>query len=594
MNEEELNKKAIEDYEKRLREKDPYEAELKKEKEAAEEREKAAADDLTEGKIRRKREEEGGFLDEGSAFRTTAAIGTEVALNTLLDLFSFEPTSQVGGAAAINYFAQRIRGGEISKGEMAAAGLASLIPGGAQAKSLGGVLGKGIAKGAVTGAVETGIADFIDTGQIDAERVGTGALIGGAFGGVFSHAGSQLAGNQKEIQRGIRYFKGRIKGEKFAKISPEEALELGLGQPMQSRYADEITPTSAKQLQNELDIRSADLGYNIVGTRKRGNQFKIPKDISTVYLNHAEAYKKAIAGTDKTLENFPTLIWDGKRYRPKSKPLKENPDYVYLDDYLKRRMLKKLGKDRRSIRIWKQTPKDTEAGNFYRQKLKQLRQLNAEEDAAGLPRTRLRDMEMDHKNALRSVEDYTRGLSPENEKHVFDLLEKYGLFTGDDTRNLALRNRKIHKKLWPKLKAALKKLNHKNIDDFKNTKNPELEYLKYLAVDKNPKTGSTPLREYIETIKFIEEQAADEAKALWGQRLEALSKGKSTKADEIREQLIEIFGGEEEGRKNLEAFVERLKEYPSEHRGDMIRGEFERIGGFGPLDEDDLRKILNE
>ena len=181
-------KRATDEYNKRLNKKDPYESELKKAKEEAE-------------------EDEGGFFDEGSAFRTTAAIGTEVALNTLLDLFSFEPTSQVGGAAAINYFAQRIRGGEISKGEMAAAGLASLIPGGAQAKSLGGVLGKGIAKGAVTGAVETGIADFIDTGQVDAERVGTGALIGGAFGGVFSHAGSQLAGNQKEIQRGIRYFK---------------------------------------------------------------------------------------------------------------------------------------------------------------------------------------------------------------------------------------------------------------------------------------------------------------------------------------------------------------------------------------------------
>ena len=574
MNEEELNKKAIEDYEKRLKEKDPYEEELKK---AKEEETKRIED--------KKVEEDGGFFDEGSAFRTTAAIGTEVALNTLLDLFSFEPTSQVGGAAAINYFAQRIRGGEISHGEMAAAGLASLIPGGAQAKSLRGVLGKGAAKGAVSGVIETGVADLIDTGRVNPENLAFGALVGGGFGSTFA-----LIGSQPEVQRGIRYFKGRIRGEKYAKISPEEALELGLGQPMQSRYADEITPTSAKQLQNELDIRSTDLGYNVVETRKRSNQFKIPKDISTVYLNHAEAYKKAIAGTDKTLENFPTLIWGDKRYRPKSKPLKTNPDYVYLDDYLKRRTLKKLGKDRRSLRIWKQTPKDTETGNFYRQKLKQLRQLNAEEDAAGLPRTRLRDMEMDHKNALRSVEDYTRGLSPENEKHVFDLLEKYGLFTGDDTRNLALRNKQIHKKLWPKLKKALKELNHKNIDDFKNTKNPELEYLKYLAVDKNPKTGSTPLREYIETVQFIEEQAAEEAKGLWGQRLKALTKGKSAKADEVREQLIEILGGEE----NLETFVERLKEVPSEHRGDMTRGEFERIGGFGPLDEDDLRKILNE
>ena len=76
--------------------------------------------------------------------------------------------------------------------------------------------------------------------------------------------------------------------------------------------------------------------------------------------------------------------------------------------------------------------------------------------------------------------------------------------TGDDARNLILRNRTIHKLLWPKMKAALKALNHKTIADFQNKKFPELEYLKYLGVDKNPRTGSTPLREYVETIKFIE------------------------------------------------------------------------------------------
>ena len=234
MNEEELNKKAIEDYEKRLNEKDPYEEELKKAKEEETKR-------IEDTKV----EEDGGFFDEGSAFRTTAAIGTEVALNTLLDLFSFEPTSQVGGAAAINYFAQRIRGGEISKGEMAAAGLASLIPGGAQAKSLGGVLGKGAAKGAVSGVIETGVADLIDTRQVNPENLAFGALVGGGFGSAFS-----LVGSQPEVQRAVKYFKGRIRGD--AKISPEDALELGLGQPM--AY---MTPTmskfpTAKQLLTQL------------------------------------------------------------------------------------------------------------------------------------------------------------------------------------------------------------------------------------------------------------------------------------------------------------------------------------------------------
>jgi len=184
------------------------------------------------------REDEGGFLDEGSAFRTTAAIGTEVAANTLLDMFSFIPPAQYAGGAAINYIAQRIRGGEFSEGEMIASGLASLLPGGAQAKSLGGVIGKGVARGALSGAIETGAADLIDTGELDAERIGTGALVGGAFGGIFSYGASQ-----KGVQRGIKYFQDRIKGEKFVKLSPEDALELGLGQPMMSVDPKDVPKT---------------------------------------------------------------------------------------------------------------------------------------------------------------------------------------------------------------------------------------------------------------------------------------------------------------------------------------------------------------
>ena len=234
MNEEELDpyekevKRATDEYNKRLKQKDTYESGLKK---AKEEETKRIEDKKVE-------EEEGGFLDEGSAFRTTAAIGTEIAANTLLDLFSFIPPAQYAGGAAINYFAQRIRGGEFSQGEMIASGLASLLPGGAQAKSIGGVIGKGVARGALSGAIETGAADLIDTGELDAERIGQGALVGGAFGGIFSHIGSQ-----KKVQRGIKYFQDRIKGEKFVKLSPEDALELGLGQPMMSVDPKDVPKT---------------------------------------------------------------------------------------------------------------------------------------------------------------------------------------------------------------------------------------------------------------------------------------------------------------------------------------------------------------
>ena len=441
-------------------------------------------------------------------------------------------------------------------------------------------------------------------------EAGTAIGLGGGIGGGLTQlsklgkppvkAGQKVIRNREALSteelrmRGELNYRLRKSIDPVAYISKSEALELGLEQPMASRFADDLdlNTMNPKQFENELNLRSVDLGYSLgdVSTRTRTNQLGIPKDISSIYLNHAEAYNKAMRATGGNMEKFPTLIWNDTRFRPKAKPLKGNKNYVYFESWINRRTNKKLGKDRRSMRIWKQTSKDVAPGTFYREKLRQLRELNAQEDAQGLTRTRLRDVEMDHKNALRSVEIYTEGLSEGNTKYVFSLLEQYGLFTGDDSRNLALRNKQIHRKLWPKLKAALKKLNHKTIKDFQDTKNPELEYLLYLAYETNPRTGVTPLREYVETIKFIEEQAADEAQELWNKRLQALVRGKSTQTDKIREQLAEILGGKE----NLEAFVERLKEYPPEYRTDMIRGEFERIGGFGPLDEDDLRKILNE
>ena len=166
------------------------EEQLKEELERYERQNQEAYDEVTKGneELRRKQEEEKkkGLLDEGSAFRQAAAIGTEVGLNTILDLFSFEPGSQIAGGSAINYLAQRIRGGEFSKGEMIASGLASLIPGGAQGKALARTA-KGIGKGAVSGAIETTGMTTIDEGRLPtAEELATGAGIGGAFGGLFT------------------------------------------------------------------------------------------------------------------------------------------------------------------------------------------------------------------------------------------------------------------------------------------------------------------------------------------------------------------------------------------------------------------------
>ena len=356
----------------------------------------------------------------------------------------------------------------------------------------------------------------------------------------------------------------------------------------ESRYADELNVSNMTydELKYELESRAESLGYKVsnVKLNKRRNQFGIDNNISSLYLGHAEAYAKAIENGTKTLEYFPTVIWSEKRFRPKVKNLKGRR-YVYFDEYLKRRTNRKLGKSRRDQRIWKQTPEGTPSGTFYREKLAQLRKLNEEELAAGLPRTKLREVDMDHKNALRSVEIYTEGLNKDNEKIVFDLMEKYGLFRGDDARNLILRKKSVHKDLWPKMKAALKKLDHKTRKDF----DTEGDYMLYLTVWKNPKTGSTPLREYIETIKFVEEQAAIKTV----EEVERILK-KSTSniiaKSPMRDKLIDILGGLE----SYKSFMKNLMQYPPDVRKEMIIEEFSYIGKSDQIDIEDVDTILTE
>jgi len=194
------------------------EKELKEEKERYEQQNQEAYDEVTKGneELRRKQEEEKkkGLLDEGSAFRQATALGTEVGLNTLLDLFSFIPPAQVAGGSAINYLAQRIRGGEFSRGEFIASGLASLIPGGAQSKAVlrdtvGKQVAKGVAKGATSGVIETTGITTIDEGRLPTlEELGTGAAAGGAFGGLFTTAATRP--QIQNIAQRIRTGTGKI------------------------------------------------------------------------------------------------------------------------------------------------------------------------------------------------------------------------------------------------------------------------------------------------------------------------------------------------------------------------------------------------
>lgn len=572
---------------------------LEKDIERNEKRRQEEYDEATKGneEIRRLREarrgtgtgdtqlEIPGFLEARSGFRTTLGLGTEIFLNTFIDPIP-EPGTQVLAGTVINALAQRIRGGPTSIGEMTAAGAASLIPLGAQGRAIT-QFAKGTGKGALSGVIETAGIAGIDRGEVASfEELAAGAGIGAAFGGIVS---------TPQATKALQKLRNRIngkKGEKFVRFAPDELEEMGIGQPMESRFADELTPTTASNLENELSVRATagtyGFQYTNVSSKSRSNRYGIPKDISTIYLNHADAYKAAM-GPDDTLELFPTLIWNNKRYRPKSRGKGQG---VSFEDFLDRQNRRKITSKRRALAVWKQTRPGVKPGTFYRTKLKELRKLNTLEQTLGLPeklRTKLREVDMDHKNALRSVEDYTEGLTEPATNRVYNLMEKGGLFTGDDARNLILRNRMIHKNLWPKMKKALANLGHKRRKDFRT----QAEYMRYLTQSQSITTGDTPIQEYIDTINFIEEQATDEALNLLAQKVRQLYfRVPGAKRTATYKRLSEILGGDE----NVDALVQRLQrdEVPRNIQPDLLEGEFAYVGRFGPVSHSELDQIIDE
>ena len=144
-----------------------------------------------------------GLFEAGSGLRTTAALGTEIFLNTLVDPL-FEPGTQIAAGTLINALAQRIRGGEISKGELAASGLASLIPGGAQGRAIT-QFAKGAGKGALSGAIETAGMAGIDEGRLPTkEELAAGLGISAAFGGIVS---------TPQARKVLQDVSARIKGQ---------------------------------------------------------------------------------------------------------------------------------------------------------------------------------------------------------------------------------------------------------------------------------------------------------------------------------------------------------------------------------------------
>ena len=172
------------------------------------------------------------------------SITFEVAANTLLDKYSGlllaapDPTAiskflygvaNVGGSAAINYFAQRMRGGKFNLGELLTAGGLSLIPGGVQAKTLSGRVVKGARKGAGLGALQVTGESLINEGKPpDLEDVALGATFGGGLGGALSGvSGPEAAAFIKGLKKRIgQRNRDRVRKQIFEGARRKAPLEL--------------------------------------------------------------------------------------------------------------------------------------------------------------------------------------------------------------------------------------------------------------------------------------------------------------------------------------------------------------------------------
>ena len=198
-----------------------------------------------------------GLFEARSGLRTTLGLGTEIFLNTLIDPIP-EAGTQIAAGTAINWLAQRIRGGEMSYGEMAAAGLASLIPLGAQGQAIARIA-KGTGKGALAGAIETAGIAGIDRGELpSAGELAAGAGIGAAFGGIF---------NTPQATKAIKDLRARIKGQytpitAYA-MTPQQAA-LGAvpdpfkkGTPIKQQFGPYPQLPVNAEVKNAVDIDSA-------------------------------------------------------------------------------------------------------------------------------------------------------------------------------------------------------------------------------------------------------------------------------------------------------------------------------------------------
>ena len=271
------------------------------------------------------------------------SITFEVAANTLLDKYTAgllaapDPSlvskgiytiANVGGSAAINYFAQRLRGGKFNLGELLTAGGLSLVPGGVQAKTLSGRVVKGARKGAGLGALQVTGESLINEGKPpDLEDVALGTTFGGGLGGVLSGvSGPEAAAFIKGLKKRIgQRNRDRVRRQIFEGARRKAPLELIMqeqeGTEDLSKYGfgpegprggatDEQIMQAYRERTGELDLDpsrriAGQPTPNVLGFAQKADEFNDYVERAFQYRQNRLQERKAnlMKGFDEVIQN---------------------------------------------------------------------------------------------------------------------------------------------------------------------------------------------------------------------------------------------------------------------------------------------------
>ena len=417
-------------------------------------------------------EEERSWRDPRSNVRTGLGLGFEVGANSILDLFSFDPTgaSQYAGGTFINYLAQKIRGGEISQGELVAAGLTSLIPGGAQARALtrGGRFATSVAKGGLSGGITTTSMSLLDEKELPsfgelAGGVTGGGLLGGAFDlapatftGKLGTEVSQITDDTLAFTKALKHKISTGKG-----IIPDFIREGGVmdvgsgafyGKSGKAQYPEDSEFGLGKTIK-EQDDALMERYKEITNPDSRVTDTQDPNYGSLI--SDATAASDEYGRSARAFYNLSRVSRKGRIFDLRTgefnlKELKRR--YPSDADADFRREVQALAADERFG-----------IGTFKRIRGEQLEDwIRGIEDIA--PHINSKEFETHHIRSIRHVGALLDGMTRKERVKFNNIMLKKMFYVGNNPENLILLNKKAHTRLHDKLNNEIGKYAQKYID----------------------------------------------------------------------------------------------------------------------------------